>query len=117
MKKFVALIFLISIIAFSEQHAITDNKVEVILKDDSTWVPVDSIAGQISPFAMTEDSQKVFLTDDGTWEYMEKDNIGVSDSESKQSKQFAVTDNGINVLLHKKGEWELYQTVVLRFRH
>jgi len=107
MKKFVALIFLISIIALGEQQAITDNKVEVILKDDSTWFAVDSISGQISPFATTEDTQYVYLKGDGTWEYMEKDNIGVSDSESKQSKQFAITDNGINVLLHKKGEWEL----------
>ena len=38
------------------------------MKDDSTWIPVDSIPGQISPFATTKDSQIVFLKDDGTWE-------------------------------------------------
>ena len=68
MKKLIVVIFLTSIIALGEQQAITDNKVEVILKDDSTWVPVDSIPGQISPFATTKDSQIVFLKGDGTWE-------------------------------------------------
>jgi len=81
MKKLIVVIFLISIIALGEQQAITDNKVEVILKDDSTWVPVDSIAGQISPFAITEDSQMVFLKDDGTWEPLQNVSIESSDAE------------------------------------
>jgi len=81
MKKFVVLIFLTSIIALGEQHAITDNKVEVILKDDSTWFAVDSISGQISPFAITEDSQIVFLKDDGTWEPLQNVSIESSDAE------------------------------------
>ena len=49
MKKLIVVIFLTSIIVLGEQQAITDNKVEVILKDDSTWVPIDSIPGKISP--------------------------------------------------------------------
>ena len=53
--------------------AITDNQVEVLLKDDSTWVTVDSVVGEISPFATTEDSQMVYLKEDGTWEYMDNE--------------------------------------------
>ena len=68
MRKLISVILYTSIFILAEQQAITDNKVEVILKDDSTWIPVDSIPGQISPFATTKDSQIVFLKDDGTWE-------------------------------------------------
>ena len=81
MKKLIVVIFLTSIIALGEQQAITDNKVEVILKDDSTWVPVDSIPGQISPFATTKDSQIVFLKDDGTWEPLLNVSTESSDAE------------------------------------
>jgi TonB family protein len=68
MRKLIFVILYTSIFILADQQAITDNKVDVILKDDSTWVPVDSIPGQISPFATTKDSQIVFLKDDGTWE-------------------------------------------------
>lgn len=68
MRKLIFVILYTSIFILADQQAITDNKVEVILKDDSTWIPVDSISGQISPFATTKDSQIVFLKDDGTWE-------------------------------------------------
>ncbi len=68
MRKLVFVILYTSIFILADQQAITDNKVEVILKDDSTWILVDSISGQISPFATTKDSQVVFLKDDGTWE-------------------------------------------------
>jgi TonB family protein len=77
MKKSVAVILLTSFFLLAERRAITDNKVEVILKDDSTWVAVDSLANQISPFAITEDSQTVYLKDDGTWEHMESDRVDV----------------------------------------
>lgn len=70
-------IIAVSIFLFGEQQAITDNKVEVILKDDSTWVAVDSVTGHISPVAITDDSQMVYLRDDGTWKYMESDRPGV----------------------------------------
>jgi TonB family protein len=67
----------VSIFLFAEQHAITDNRVEVILKDDSTWVAVDSLEKTISPFAMIEDSQMVYLKDDGAWEYMKSDRADI----------------------------------------
>ncbi len=81
MTKLIVLLLLSAIIAFCDQQAITDNKVEVILKDDSTWFAVDSIAGQISPFAITEDSQMVFLKDDGTWGPFQNVSILSSDAE------------------------------------
>jgi len=81
MTKLIVLLLLSAIIAFCDQQAITDNKVEVILKDDSTWIPVDSISGQISPFAITEDSQIVLLKDDGTWEPLQNVSIESSDAE------------------------------------
>jgi len=81
MRKLIFVIFYTSIFIFADQQAITDNKVEVILKDDSTWVLVDSISGQISPFAATKDSQKVFLKDDGTWELLQNVSIESSDAE------------------------------------
>ena len=81
MTKLIVLLLLSAIIAFCDQQAITDNKVEVILKDDSTWFAVDSISGQISPFAITEDSQIVLLKDDGTWEPLQNVSIESSDAE------------------------------------
>jgi TonB family protein len=77
MRKAVFSIIITSIFLLADQRAITDNEVEVILKDDSTWVTVDSLEEPISPFATAEDNQMVYLKDDGTWKYMESGRAGI----------------------------------------
>ncbi|MGB3341769.1 MAG: energy transducer TonB [bacterium] len=75
MKKAVISIIITSIFLLADQRAITDNKVEVILKDDSTWVAVDSITEQIVPFAVSEDSQYFFLRNNGRWTNLDNEKI------------------------------------------
>jgi TonB family protein len=68
-------IVVVSIFLFGEQHAITDNKVEVILKDDSTWFAVDSLDEHIVPFAVSEDSHHIFLRNNGRWTNLDNERI------------------------------------------
>ncbi len=56
-------------IAYAEQHAISNNDIEVILKNDGTWYPTTSTSGVISRFGITEDCKRVILYANNTWEY------------------------------------------------
>ena len=75
MNKLIIPTVIVSIFLFGEQRAITDNKVEVILKDDSTWATVDSIVEQIVPFAVSEDSHYFFLRNNGKWVNLDNEKI------------------------------------------
>lgn len=84
MTKLIVLLMLLMlgvIIAFGDQLAMSDNGIEVILKEDSTWHTVDLVSYEVSPFATTDDSQIVFLKDDGTWEPLQNVTIESSDAE------------------------------------
>lgn len=71
--RYAMMIFLSVVFLLSDQMVKTENNTEIILKDDSTWVLVDSTAELKSPLVTTRDSQTVFLRDDGICEYMDKE--------------------------------------------
>lgn len=60
-KKLVLLLLAIMCISIAEQAVFTDDRVEVMLKEDSTYNLVDTSVTQYSPFAIKRDSQRVFL--------------------------------------------------------
>jgi TonB family protein len=75
MVRYAMVVFFSIVFIMAEEKVKTKDNLEIILKDDSTWVMVDSTAELKSSVVTTQDSQTVLLRNDGTWEYMSKEGV------------------------------------------
>lgn len=73
--RYAMVVFFSVIYMLADQTVKTQDNIEIILKNDSTWTLVGSTTELKSPIVTTEDSQTVLLRNDGTWEYMSREGI------------------------------------------
>ena len=73
--RYTIMIFLCIFSLSADQVVKTEDNIEIILRDDSTWTMVGSTTELKSPIVTTQDSQTVFLRNDGNWEYMSKEGV------------------------------------------
>ena len=94
MKKVMVTAILVIVTGISQQIALTTNGVEVVLFNDSTWIPLefgkkardDSSWHHISRVAVTEDSNLVLLGQNN-WEYLRaEDTVGTQYSDIDMSE-------------------------------
>ncbi len=75
MVKYAMVVFVIAASMLADQVVKIKENIDIILKDDSTWVMVGSTAELKSSVVTTQDSQTVLLRNDGTWEYLSREGI------------------------------------------